>query len=88
MLRSRRFYERVALAVIVLRSLSGIGQENRASMTARLAAWNKREMQRQEHKAEREARAVRGAGRMARPGPRRGLAGTMRTRTEGDEHGS
>jgi len=88
MLRSRRFYERVALAVIVLRSLSGIGQENRASMTARLAAWNKREMQRLEHKAEREARAVRGAGRMARPGPRRGLAGTMRTRTEGDEHGS
>jgi hypothetical protein len=88
MLRSRHFYERVAVAVIVLRSLSGIGQENQASMTARLAAWNKREMQRLEHKAEREARAVRGAGRMARSGPRRGLAGTMPTRTEGGDHGS
>lgn len=74
MLRSRRFYERVALAVIVLRSLSGIGQENRASMTARLAAWNKREIQRLEHKAEREARAVKGAARMARSGPPSGRA--------------
>ncbi len=87
-LGSRRFYERVAVAVIVLRSLSGIGQENTASMTARLVAWNKREMQRLEHKAEREARAVRGAGRMAQSGPPRGLAGTMPARTEGGEQGS
>jgi hypothetical protein len=43
---------------------------------ARLTAWNKREIQRLEHKAERQARAVRGAGRMARAGPPRGLAGT------------
>jgi hypothetical protein len=88
MLRSRRFYKRVAMAVIVLGSLRGIGQENRASMTARLAAWNKREIRRLEYKAEREVRAARGAGRMARSGPPRGLAGTMPTRTEGGEHGS
>ena len=88
MLRSRRFYERVAVAAIALASLSGIGQENRASMTARLAAWNKREMQRLEHRAEREARAVRGAGRMARSRRPRGLAGAMPARTEGGEDGS
>jgi len=69
MLRSSRFYERVAMTVIVLRSLGGIGQENRASATARLSAWNKREMQRLEHKAQRQARAVKGAVQMARPGP-------------------
>jgi len=69
MLRSRRFYERVAMTVIVLRSLGGISQENRASATARLSAWNKREMQRLEHKAQRQARAVKGAAQMARSGP-------------------
>ena len=88
MLRSRRFYERVAVAAIVLEALRGIGQENRSSTMARLAAWNKREMQRLERKAERQARAVKGAGRMARSGRPRGLAGMMPTRTEGGEHGS
>ena len=45
-------------------------------MTARLAAWNQREMQRLERKAQRQARAVKGAAQMARSGPPRGLAGT------------
>ena len=88
MLRSRRFYERAAVAAVVLGSLRGIGQENRASTMARLAAWNKREMQRLERTADRQARAVKGAGQMARSGPPRGLAGTMPTRTEGGEHDS
>jgi hypothetical protein len=76
-LRSRRFYQRVATAVITLGALRGIGQENRASMTARLSAWNKRQMQRLEHEAERQARTVKGAGRMARSGPPRGLAAIL-----------
>jgi hypothetical protein len=76
MLRSRRFYEGVAVAAIALASLRGIGQDNRASMMARLSAWDKRQAQRLQHKAERQARAVKGAGRMARSGPPRGLAGT------------
>lgn len=73
-LRSRRFYERVVLAVIVLRALRGMGQENRASAMARLAAWNKREIQRLEHKAEQHGRAVKGAGQMAPSRPSEGLA--------------
>ena len=74
-LRSRRFYEKVAVAAIVLGALRGIGQDNRASTMARLQAWNKREMQRMERKAQRQARAVKGSARMARSGPPRGLAG-------------
>lgn len=88
MVRSRRFYERVAVAAIVLEALRGIGQENQASTMARLAAWNQREMQRLERKADRQARAVKGAGRMARAGRPRGLAGMLPARTEGGEHGS
>jgi hypothetical protein len=88
MLRSRRFYERVAVAAIVLEALRGIGQDNRASTMARLAAWEKRETQRLERKADRQARTVKGAGRMARSGRPKGLAGMMPTRTEGGEHGS
>ena len=57
-LRSRRFYEGVAVAVIALGALRGIGQENQASTMARLSAWNKREMQRLEHNAERQMRRV------------------------------
>jgi len=75
-LRSRRFYEKVAVAAIVLGALKGIGQDNGASTMARLQAWNKREMQRLERKAERQARAVKGSARMARSAPPRGLAGT------------
>jgi hypothetical protein len=78
-LGSRPFYEKVALALIALASLRGIGKENRASMMARVAAWNKREIQRLEHKAERQVGAVKGSGRTARSGP---------PRTEGGGHGS
>ena len=51
MLRSRRFYERAAVAAIALGALRKVGQENRASAMARLVAWNKREIQRLERKA-------------------------------------
>jgi len=78
-LRSRRFHEGVVVTVIVIASLRGIGQENRANMMTRLAAWNKREVQRLEHKAGRQVGAAKGAGRMARSGP---------PRIEGREHGS
>ncbi len=74
-LRSRRFYEKVAVAAIVLGALRGIGQDNRASTTARLQAWDKRQIQRLERKAQRQGRAVTGSARMARSGPPRGLAG-------------
>jgi hypothetical protein len=51
MLRSRSFYERVAFAAIVLAALAKLGQENQARNLARLAAWNKRQVQRLERKA-------------------------------------
>jgi len=74
-LRSRRFYETVAVAAIVLGALRGIGQDNRASTTARLQAWDKQQIQRLGRKAQRQGRAVTGSARMARSGPPRGLAG-------------
>ncbi len=74
-LRSRRFYEKVAVAAIALGALRGIGQDNRASTMARLQAWDKRQIQRLERKAQRQGRAVKGSVRMARSGPQRGLAG-------------
>jgi len=76
MLRSPRFYQTVAVTAIAVGSLRQIGQQNTASMTARLSAWNKREMQRLERKAQRQARAVKGSAQMARSGPPRGLAGS------------
>ena len=76
MLRSRRFYETVAVAAIAVGSLRQIGQQNTASTTARLQAWDKRQIQRMERKAQRQARAVKGSAQMARSGPRRGLAGS------------
>jgi hypothetical protein len=51
MLRSRSFYERVVFAAIVLVALAKLGQENQARSFARLAAWNKRQIERLEHKA-------------------------------------
>jgi len=74
-LRSRRFYEKVAVAAIVLGALRGIGQDNRASTMARLQAWDKQQIQRMERKAQRQGRTVTGSARMARSGPPRGLAG-------------
>ena len=75
-LRSRRFYEGLAVAAIALGSMRGISQESRAGAMARLAAWNKREIERLEHKAERQASVVKGAAeRMAGSGPPSGRAG-------------
>jgi hypothetical protein len=51
-LRSPRFHERVIVGAIVLGALRGIGQESRANSFARLAAWNNRQVQRLELKAE------------------------------------
>ena len=68
-LRSRRFQEGVAVTAIALGALRGIGQENRASMMARLSAWNKRQVQFLERQAERQVRAVKGTGQMARSAP-------------------
>ena len=57
-LRSRRFYERVIVGAIVLGALRGMGQENRASTFERMTAWNKRQVQVLERKAERQARRI------------------------------
>jgi len=74
MLRSRRFYERVAVAAIVLGVLRRVSRENRAITVERLAAWNRREIQRLERRAKRQGRAVKEAGRMARSRAARSLA--------------
>ena len=74
-LRSRRLYEKVAVAAIVLGALRRIGQDNRASTMARLQAWDKRQIERMERKAQRQGRAVKGSAQMARSGPPRGVAG-------------
>jgi hypothetical protein len=63
MLQSRRLHAGVVVAAIGLASLMGIGRENRASLLARLSAWNRRQLQRLERQAERQARAVKGDGR-------------------------
>lgn len=55
MLRSRRFYQRVAFAAVVVAALASQSKENRAKTFARLAAWNKRQIQFLERKAEQEA---------------------------------
>ena len=57
-LRSRRFYERVIVGAIMLGAVRGLGQENRASTFERVAAWNKRQVQRLERKAEHQARRL------------------------------
>ena len=51
MLRSRGFYERVTFAAIVLAALASLGKENQTRTLARLAAWNKRQLQFLERKA-------------------------------------
>jgi len=57
-LRSRRFYERMAVGAVVLAALRGINQESRASTMARLAAWNKKQVQHIERQAERQAHHI------------------------------
>jgi hypothetical protein len=51
--RSRRLYERLLVGAIVAAVLARMGKENGMSMIARLAAWNKREVQRLEKRAKR-----------------------------------
>ena len=70
-LRSPRFHERVIVGVIVLGARRGLGQESRASTFARIAAWNKRQVQILERKAERQSahlalKAERQRGRLER----------------------
>ena len=76
-LRSRSFYEKVAVAVIVVGALKRIGQDNGASAMASLRAWNQREIQRLERKAQRQGRAVKGSARMARSRATKDLAGAV-----------
>jgi hypothetical protein len=73
MLRSRRFYARIVTVVIAVRALGQIGQENQASTMARLSAWDKRQVQRLEQKAQRHVRAIKGSAEMARSGGPRQL---------------
>jgi hypothetical protein len=77
-LRSRRFYERVTLAVIVIRALRQINQQNGASAMARLSAWDKRQVHRLEVKAQHQVRAAKGARRMIRVRPSKELPQKMR----------
>lgn len=50
-LRSRRFQEAVVVTAIALGGMRVISRDNRASMMTRLSSWNKRQVQRIEHKA-------------------------------------
>jgi hypothetical protein len=81
-LRNRRFYERVAVAAIVVGALRRMGQENTASTMQHLVAVNKRAIQREvhqmEHKAKRQGRAVKTTRQMVRSAPSKNLASTMR----------
>jgi hypothetical protein len=74
MLRSRRFYQRVTTVAVVLGAVRQIGRENQASTMARLAAWDKRQVQRLERKAKHQGRVIKGAGQMMRSGAPRHLA--------------
>lgn len=55
-LRSRRLYERLLVGAIVAAVLARMGKENGLSTLARVAAWNRHEIQRLEHKATRHSR--------------------------------
>ena len=50
MLRSRRFYERAAVAAIVLAALAALNRESGAKAFASLANWAKRQDERLERK--------------------------------------
>jgi Tfp pilus assembly major pilin PilA len=80
MLRSRRFYERVIAFAVVVAALARISQENRASTMARLADWDKRQVQRLERKARAHGRAVQSTGQMMRSEVS-GRTASMRDRT-------
>ena len=86
MLRSRRFYERVAVGAIVLAAVRNMGQEQRAStLFERLSAWNKRQIEILERKAEQQAlrlerQAKREARRLERKAKRQARRMTTRTK--------
>lgn len=63
LLQSRRFWEQLAIGAIVLGALGRIGQENGAGTMARLAAWNKRQVERLERQAEHLQRQAERQGR-------------------------
>jgi hypothetical protein len=96
LLRSRRFQEGVAVTAITVEALRGIGKENRASMMARLSAWNKRQVQRLERETERQARvvterqarAVKGAEHIARSGHPPRPRAVLPSQAKGRDHGS
>jgi hypothetical protein len=75
MLRSRRFYERLTTVTIGVVAAGGIGRENEASTIARLAAWDKRQVERLERKAKAQGRAITGSRKMMRSGVAKGVAG-------------
>ena len=50
MLRSRRFYEKAAVAAVVLAALAGLNRESRAKAFASLVAWVQRQDKRLERK--------------------------------------
>ena len=79
MLRSRRFYERVAVGAIVVAALRGLGQENRAITFERLAAWNKRQAQLLERTTIRHAR------RLERKAKRHARRLTIRAKLKGQQ---
>ena len=68
----------VRLAVIVIRAVRQINQQNRASAMARLAAWDKRQVHRLEVKAQQQVRAAKGTRRMIRSRPSKDLSQKMR----------
>jgi hypothetical protein len=74
MLTSSRFYAALAVGAIAVVALGRIGRESGASSLERVAAWDRRQVERARRKAERQARAVRGGGRMIRRRATRGLA--------------
>jgi hypothetical protein len=49
-LRSRRFYEGLATALIAYCALRELGRQNQATVLERLRAWNRREVQRLERR--------------------------------------
>jgi hypothetical protein len=76
-LTSRGFYAALAVGAISVVALGRIGKESGGSTLERLAAWDRRQVERARRKAERQARAVQGGGRMVRRRATRGLADAM-----------
>jgi hypothetical protein len=75
MLRSRRFYERAAVAAIVLAAWAGLNREGGAKAFAGLVTWAKR----QDERLERKVKAALTDHELSPPGPEvRGLCMALR----------